>query len=70
MSEITRAIGVNIREQQDVFTRLAAVSPAAATLSHVRLLDILAWNCGQLLLNQRRSHMSALDRQRHRRGAQ
>jgi hypothetical protein len=43
MTAITTAIGDDLRTQRDAFSRLAAVSRAAGTLSHVRLLDILAW---------------------------
>jgi hypothetical protein len=43
MTAITVAIGKDIRTQQAAFAQLVDASPGAGTLSHVRLLDILAW---------------------------
>ena len=43
MVAITRAIGEDIRSQEDLFQQLDKASYCPGELSHVRLIDILAW---------------------------
>lgn len=43
MAAVTNAIGDDIRRQPAAFARLDAASGARDPLTHVRLLDILAW---------------------------
>lgn len=43
MTEITVAIGNDIRTQQDAFSMLDAAMGSSEKLSYVRLLDIVAW---------------------------
>lgn len=43
MVAITRAIGQDIRNQKDLFRKLDESSRCPGELSHVRLIDILAW---------------------------
>jgi len=43
MVAITRAIGRDIRDQEDLFRKLDESSNCPGELSHVRLIDILAW---------------------------
>jgi hypothetical protein len=43
MTEISVAIGHDLRTQRDSFSRLDALTPTPGELTHLRLLDILAW---------------------------
>ena len=43
MTAVTTAIGEDIRTQPEAFSQLDAATGARGQLSHVRLLDILAW---------------------------
>lgn len=43
MVEITRAIGYDIRTQREAFNLLDEATSAPGELTHVRILDILAW---------------------------
>jgi len=43
MVAITRAIGQDIRDQEDLFRKLDESSNCPGEISHVRLIDILAW---------------------------
>ncbi|MDQ3476558.1 MAG: DUF6308 family protein [Actinomycetota bacterium] len=43
MTAVTQAIGDDIRSQQDKFDHLDKAAHEPGELSHVRLLDILAW---------------------------
>jgi hypothetical protein len=45
MTLITSAIAEDLRTQTATFAALDALTPAPGELSHVRLLDILAWTC-------------------------
>jgi hypothetical protein len=43
MAEITIAIGSDIRNQREMFKLLDESTRSPGELTHVRLLDILAW---------------------------
>lgn len=64
MVAVTLAIGHNIRTQRAVFERLDAATSCPGELTHVRLLDILAWKSqgaepSELVENQSARQMSA-----------
>lgn len=50
MAAITVAIAADIRDQEETFAMLDEASSSPGELSRIRLLDILAWRSGGMLI--------------------